>query len=152
MAVGLIVETSILKVQCRPIILQYPRPSGSRQDRSRISITSPCACECAAGDRTLTLTLYNTTAQTDIIRLDDDPIISRLDWQQVAPTQVQYTFNLKSQQQWGYKLKRRYKLGAVFASSTPQPLAGIKILLDPGHGGAELVLGTDWVLRKILIW
>jgi len=59
----------------------------------------------SAGAIALTLTLYNTTAQTDIIRLDDDPIISRLDWQQVAPTQVQYTFNLKSQQQWGYKLK-----------------------------------------------
>ena len=59
------------------------------------------------GDRTLTLTLYNTTAQTDIIRLDDDPVISRLDWQQIAPGVVQYTFNLKSQQQWGYGLQYR---------------------------------------------
>lgn len=129
--------------------------------------------------RTFTLTLYNTTAQTDVIRLDDDPIISRLDWQQLAPGQVQYTFNLKSQQQWGYKLKydgtslvltlrhppntgdvsgiredvdnRRYGNNIITGKIVPssdvarlqtrdgtRPLTGIKILLDPGHGGAEL--------------
>jgi N-acetylmuramoyl-L-alanine amidase len=116
------------------------------------------------GDRTLTLTLYNTTAQTDVIRLDDDPVISRLDWQQVAPSQVQYTFNLKSQQQWGYKLRYegtslvlalRHSPGKRageqrsreeipkskiqnLKSIHPSPLSGIKILLDPGHGGKEL--------------
>ncbi|MGL5065312.1 MAG: SH3 domain-containing protein, partial [Microcoleus sp.] len=57
------------------------------------------------GDRAFTLTLYNTTAQTDIIRLDDDPVIARLAWQQISPLQVQYTFHLKSAQQWGYKLR-----------------------------------------------
>jgi N-acetylmuramoyl-L-alanine amidase len=105
--------------------------------------------------RTFILTLYNTTAQTDVIRLDNDPIISRLDWQQVAPGQVQYTFNLKSQQQWGYKLKydgtslvltlrhppRVKRVGGVGGSgeeTNPSPLTGIKILLDPGHGGGEL--------------
>lgn len=126
--------------------------------------------------RTFTLTLYNTTAQTDIIRLNDDPLISRLDWQQVTPTQVQYTFNLKSQQQWGYNLRYegtslvlslRHPPSRSQASSTQnsvpaglsdrtvdrqtsqknpplqiqtsssQSLAGIKILLDAGHGGAE---------------
>jgi N-acetylmuramoyl-L-alanine amidase len=140
--------------------------------------------------------LYNTTAQTDIIRLDDDPVISRLDWQQVAPSQVQYTFNLKSQQQWGYSLRYegtslvlslrhppattmrlinfnppipvdeptdiaivdlqpseslsvrynnnivtgsvRYNNNMVTGVVYPsKPLSGIKILLDPGHGGAE---------------
>jgi len=107
------------------------------------------------GDRTFTLTLYNTTAQTDIIRLDDDPLISRLDWQQVAPGQVQYTFNLKSPQQWGYQLKYEgtslvltLRYPPRNASVSPQspggtkadeskPLAGITILLDPGHGGTE---------------
>jgi len=100
---------------------QYPRPSGSRQDRSRISITSPCAESAAAGDASLTL--YNTTAQTDIIAWMMTPIT---DWQTGSPTQVQYTFNLKSQQQWGYKLKYDGTVYAVFVSSTPQPLAGIK--------------------------
>lgn len=138
---------------------------------------------------TFTLTLYNTTAQTDTIRLDDDPLISRLDWQQVAPGQLQYTFNLKSLQQWGYSLRyegtslilslrhppattsrltnpnssirtesviediqpsaslsRQYKYQipgevidskGVVISSSKTPLSGIKILLDPGHGGPE---------------
>ena len=156
----------------------------------------PVPVSVQQGDRTFTLTLYNTTAQTDTIRLDDDPVISRLDWQQVAPGQLQYTFNLKSQQQWGYNL--RYEgtslvlslrhppamtkqitnfnpsipetagvdsaslqptesmsglrndnmvsgtviygnniiTGAVVPSSK-LPLSGIKILLDPGHGGPE---------------
>lgn len=94
-------------------------------------------------DRTFTLTLYNTTAQTDTIFVDNDPLISRLDWQQVAPNQVQYTFNLKSNQQWGYKLNYRgtslvLALRHPPTTSSPAPLAGIKILLDPGHGGQEL--------------
>lgn len=94
------------------------------------------------GTRTFTLTLYNTTAQTDIIRLDNNPLISRLDWQQVAPGQVQYTFNLKKDQQWGYQL--RYEGTNLILSlrhaptiTRKKPLSGVKILLDPGHGGAE---------------
>ena len=101
------------------------------------------------GERTFTLTLYNTTAQTDIIRLDDDPVISRLAWQQISPLQVQYTFNLKSAQQWGYKL--RYdgttlvlslkhppeNTSSAVPNSPAKPLSGIKILIDPGHGGPQ---------------
>lgn len=145
----------------------------------------PVPVSVQQGDRTFTLTLYNTTAQTDIIHLNDDPLISRLDWQQVAPGQVQYTFNLKSKQQWGYSL--RYEgtslvlslrhppattkriininppvptgtdigiadlkpsesfselhnndmITGVVIHDTSKPLSGIKILLDPGHGGPD---------------
>lgn len=120
----------------------------------------PVPISVQQGDRTLTLTLYNTTAQTDVIRLDDNPLISRLDWQQVAPGQVQYTFNFKPKQQWGYKLRYEGtslvltlrqpptgmaeglpdKPSATQKQKNPplqKPLSGIKILLDPGHGGAE---------------
>ncbi|MEZ2304363.1 MAG: N-acetylmuramoyl-L-alanine amidase [Microcoleus sp.] len=100
------------------------------------------------GERAFTLTLYNTTAQTDIIRLDDDPVISRLTWQQISPLQLQYTFNLKSAQQWGYKLrydgttlvlslKHPPVKASQMANPQAKPLSGIKILLDPGHGGPE---------------
>ncbi len=100
------------------------------------------------GSGTFTLTLYNTTAQTDIIRLDDDPVISRLTWQQILPLQLQYTFNLKSAQQWGYKLrydgttlvlslKHPPVKASQMANPQAKPLSGIKILLDPGHGGPE---------------
>jgi N-acetylmuramoyl-L-alanine amidase len=121
----------------------------------------PVPVRVQQGSKTFTLTLYNTTAQTDTIRLDDDPLIQRLDWQQSQPGQVQYTFNLKTNQQWGYRLhyegtslilglkhpserrgqpvQGRQKAGNS-NSPTPNPqspLSGITILLDPGHGGPE---------------
>lgn len=96
------------------------------------------------GDQTLILNLYNTTAQTDIIRFNPDPVVSRMDWQQVAPSHVQYVLRLKPEQQWGYKL--RYEGTSLVlsvlhppsrAKNANQPLSGIKILLDPGHGGTD---------------
>ena len=96
------------------------------------------------GNNSFILTLYNTTAKTDTIRLDDDPLISRLDWQQVSPTQVKYTFNLKKLQQWGYKLRYDDTTLVLTLRHPPNlknhkglPLSGIKIVLDPGHGGKE---------------
>ncbi|MEG4312121.1 MULTISPECIES: N-acetylmuramoyl-L-alanine amidase [unclassified Microcoleus] len=111
-------------------------------------LETPVPVTVQEGERTFTLTLYNTTAQTDIIRLDDDPVISRLEWQQISPLQVQYTFNLKSAQQWGYKLRYdgttlvlSLKHPPVNTSMMPvsqaKPLSGIKILIDPGHGGPQ---------------
>jgi N-acetylmuramoyl-L-alanine amidase len=97
------------------------------------------------GTNTVTLTLYNTTAQTDIIRFNDNPVVSRLDWKQTAPGVVQYVFNLKPKQQWGYKL--RYQGSSLILSirhppklnkdNLDKPLTGTKILLDPGHGGKD---------------
>ncbi|MBD2462195.1 N-acetylmuramoyl-L-alanine amidase [Oscillatoria sp. FACHB-1407] len=93
------------------------------------------------GDRTFTLTLHNITAQTDTIFLNDDPLIERLDWQQPAPGKAQYTFNLKSNQQWGYSL--RYEGTSLILKLRHPPvlsgrsLTGATILLDPGHGGPE---------------
>ena len=95
-------------------------------------------------DDSITLTLHNTTAQTDTILLNDDPIIKRLDWQQTTPTEIAYTFQLKNDRQWGYSL--RYEdTTLIFTLNHPPkistnsqlPLSGIDILLDPGHGGAE---------------
>lgn len=106
-------------------------------------LQTPVPVGIQEGEKTLTLTLYNTTAQTDIIRFDDDPLISRLDWQQIAPSQVQYTFNLKSPQQWGYKLRYEGTTLVLSLRHAPlekrgeKPLSGMKILLDPGHGGPE---------------
>jgi N-acetylmuramoyl-L-alanine amidase len=107
--------------------LQTPVPVSIQQESDRI-----------------TLTLHNTTAQTDTIFLNDNPLIKRLDWQQIAPTKIAYTFQLKTEQQWGYNL--RYQgTSLIFTLRHPPrlstdrqlPLKGIKILLDPGHGGAE---------------
>lgn len=104
-------------------------------------LETPVPLAVQQGDRTFVLTLYDTTAQTDTIKLNDDPVIKRLDWTQSAPSQVTYTFQLKSAQQWGYKL--RYEGTSLILSLkhppqiTPQSLNGVKILLDPGHGSAN---------------
>lgn len=125
----------------------------------------PVPVEIKQQETSITLTLHNTTAQTDTIRLDSDPITKRLDWQQVSPTQIDYTFELHEQQQWGYDLRyqgtnlifslrhppeilsplpagsleSRENLirGARIETDRQQPLKNIEILLDPGHGGEE---------------
>ncbi len=110
----------------------------------RFPLESAVPVSVEQGNNSFILTLYNTTAQTDTIRLDDDPVISRLYWQQVSPTQVKYTFNLKNLQQWGYKLRYDNTTLVLTLRHPPQlknnkrlPLSGIKIVLDPGHGGKE---------------
>ncbi|NJL81947.1 MAG: N-acetylmuramoyl-L-alanine amidase [Chloroflexaceae bacterium] len=101
-------------------------------------------------DSIFTLTLHHAIAQTDTIRLNDDPLIKRLDWQQVTPTQVQYQFQLKTQQQWGYGL--RYEDTTLILTLRHPPsrsLRDSKILLDPGHGGEEFgARGPDGTPEK----
>jgi N-acetylmuramoyl-L-alanine amidase len=101
----------------------------------------PVPVQIAQADQSFTLKLYNTTAQTDVVGVTDETVIRRLDWQQVAPGQVEYRFSLKPKQQWGYKL--RYEGSSLILSlrhpprlQDPRyPLRGMTIVLDPGHGG-----------------
>ncbi len=122
-----------------------------------IPLQVPVPVTLEQGTNTLTLTLYNTTAQTDIIRFNDNPTVSRLDWKQSSPGVVQYVFNLKSKQQWGYKL--RYQGSNLVLSlrhppkldraNLSKPLTGTKILLDPGHGGKDSgALGPNGYTEK----
>jgi N-acetylmuramoyl-L-alanine amidase len=104
----------------------------------------PVPVSVEQGGDTFTLTLHNTIAQTDTILLNDDPLIERLDWNQPNPDRINYRFQLKTDQQWGYKL--RYEGTTLVLSlrhppqiggdspSSDQLLQGISILLDPGHG------------------
>ncbi|MGB3203205.1 MAG: N-acetylmuramoyl-L-alanine amidase [Nodosilinea sp.] len=114
----------------------------------------PVPVDVQQGTDTFTLTLHNTVPQTDTIYVTDDGLIERLDWNPVLPDQVQYRINLKTDQQWGYKL--RYE-GTTLVLSLRQPptiqgnqsLAGTTILLDPGHGGDEPgALGPDGTPEK----
>jgi len=98
-------------------------------------------------DRTFILTLHNVTAQTDTILVTGDPAIDRFDWQQTAPSKVEYKISLKPSQQWGYKLEyrgtslvlslRHPPLTQGRSSNSNLPLQGVKILLDPGHGSSN---------------
>jgi N-acetylmuramoyl-L-alanine amidase len=112
-----------------------------------LDISAKTGCS-QQSERRFTLTFYNTTVQKDIFRMSEDPIISGIDWQQVTAGRVKYTFHLKSVQQWGYQLRYEGTNLIVSFRHPPhtrslttgmieQPLSGIKILLDPGHGGID---------------
>jgi N-acetylmuramoyl-L-alanine amidase len=104
-------------------------------------LENPVPISIQQGSNTFTLTLYNTVAQTDTIYLDNDPLIERLDWQQITPNQVQYIFHLKTDQQWGYNIKYDNTSLVLSLRYPPQinsqSLSNITVLLDPGHGGGE---------------
>ncbi len=87
------------------------------------------------------LTLWHTLAQTDIIRLGEGPALRRFTWQQTAPETLRYSFYLPSAQAWGYRAHYQDQV-LIFALRHPPPLpphslAGVRVLLDPGHGGPE---------------
>lgn len=93
---------------------------------------------------TLTLTLHNTTPQTDTIFFNQDPAVARLDWRPILPDKAEYTFHFRSDQQWGYKLRYEgttlilsLKHPPTTGATSRLPLQGTTILLDAGHGGPE---------------
>jgi N-acetylmuramoyl-L-alanine amidase len=136
------------------------RSVGYRQLPDRLEMVFPLQSAVPItlqpGIQSLSLTLHNTTAQTDVIRLDDNPLVSRLDWQQVAPGKAQYTFHFKKSQQWGYQVRYEgtslvlsFRNPPVVTRKSTRLLTGIKILLDPGHGGKESgAPGPDGTLEK----
>ena len=106
-------------------------------------LQNPVPITIKQDEQTLTLSLHNTIAETDTIRFDDNPLVKRLDWYQTTPTQVDYIFNFKPRQQWGYDVRYQGSSLILTLNSSPRRLGnnnlnGIKILLDPGHGGDEL--------------
>lgn len=110
-----------------------------------VPLEVPVPISIIQGDRTFAFTLYNVTAQTDTISIDPDSIINKLDWVQTEPDKVTYTISLKPKQQWGYKVRYQgtnlilsLKHPPILSSAKElQPLNGLKILLDAGHGGKE---------------
>jgi N-acetylmuramoyl-L-alanine amidase len=152
-------ETKITRDSIPP--QSYIRSASSRQvdDWTEVyfPLQVPVPVSIKQDDKSLTLTLYNTIAQTDTIRFDDNPLVERMDWQPLVSSLgqeqqgVEYTFHFKSPQQWGYELryedttlvlalKHPPQVGQPFQSRffadqlSPKPLSGMYILIDPGHG------------------
>lgn len=117
----------------------------TQADRTNVifPLQAPVPIAVKQDDKILTLTLFSTTAQTDTIAQTPDAVLSRLDWQQTAPGQVQYQIHLKNRQQWGYQLRYEGTSLVLSLRHPPQllskaaPLTGTTILLDPGHGSAN---------------
>ncbi|WP_448564719.1 N-acetylmuramoyl-L-alanine amidase [Trichothermofontia sp.] len=137
--------------ETRPIATAVPPRTIIRSLKSRerdgwtdviFPLQVPVPVTVTQDDRRFTLTLHNTTAQTDTIYLATSPVIRRLDWAQPTLDRVTYDFQLKSPQQWGYQL--RYEGTSLILSlrhppdlrqaSSQLPLRWVHVLLDPGHG------------------
>ena len=138
-------ETKVLPTKTPPTSIIRSVTSRQLDDRTEVifPLENPVPITIKQDDDSLTLSLHNTIAQTDTIRFDDNPIVKRLDWYQTTPTRIDYIFNFKSAQQWGYDV--RYEGNSLILTLNHSPnsrgtnnLDGISILLDPGHGGDEL--------------
>jgi len=111
-----------------------------------IPLQVPVPISISQSDRLFRLILHNVTAQTDTILANEDRIIQQLTWQQTEPGKIQYDILLKSNQQWGYKVRyqdtnlivslRHPPNLAVRGINKNQKLNNLKILLDPGHGSS----------------
>ncbi len=115
-----------------------PGPNGIEM---AFPLTVPVPVTIEQEDERLRLTLHGAIAETDTIRLDDDPLIRRLDWQQVNPNTLTYTFHLKTPHQWGYDFRYDGSTLRLLLRYPPElrgELNGLRVVLDPGHGGAEL--------------
>lgn len=129
----------------RSLIRSVRSQSQPRQTEVLFPLQVPVPISVEQSRDTLTLILHNTTAQTDTIFIDDDPLIRRLDWSQPTPNQIHYRFHLKTDQQWGYDLRYdnttlvlTLRHPPIASQTNSEPLRGISVLLDPGHGGEEL--------------
>lgn len=102
-------------------------------------LETPVPITVAQTPGALTLTLHNTTPQTDTIYVPPDEAIAGLHWTPILPDQAQFHFQLQANQAWGYKLRYDGTTLVLSLRHPPviqpdRPLAGITILLDPGHG------------------
>ncbi len=102
-------------------------------------LQTPVPVSVKQESQSLSLTLHNTTPQTDTIYFSNDPVVERMDFNSVLPDSAEYTFHFKEPQQWGYKL--RYEGTSLILSLRHAPpnnsLRGATILLDPGHGSDQ---------------
>jgi N-acetylmuramoyl-L-alanine amidase len=122
--------------------VQSQSRNGHTELRFPLEAAVPIAIE--QQEKALKLTLFNTSTQAESLKLTGDQLIQQVAVKTRQPSQVEYTFNFKSGQQWGYKY--RYEGNNLVLTlrhpprlnkSSSQPLSGTKIFIDPGHGGED---------------
>ncbi len=122
-------------------------------------LSSPVPIEVKQGDRIFSLTFHNTIGnnlqnltqssqpqswqQNQSINFTN-PIIAQASYQKIAPDKIRFDFRLKPRQQWGYQLRyvgNNFVLSLrkppVLIKDANRPLQGVKIMVDPGHGGKD---------------
>lgn len=119
------------------------------------------------GDRSISLTLYGVTANTDIINyVSNDSLVKDVRWRQLSAGRARYTLRLATQP-YGYLA---FWDGGAFvlrvrrppAIDRDRPLAGLTIAIDPGHPPigatgptglyeADAVLAVGEQVREMLV-
>ncbi|MDI6784066.1 MAG: N-acetylmuramoyl-L-alanine amidase, partial [bacterium] len=105
----------------------------------------------------LELTIYGGISRLSWITENmDDPIIQSLQWKQIGEKTLKLRVDLKNEQQWGWNIKYEgtamvfeIKQPAKLAKPPASPVAGLKFVIDSGHGGRELgAVGAAGIREK----
>ncbi|MEO0801248.1 MAG: N-acetylmuramoyl-L-alanine amidase [Cyanobacteria bacterium J06642_2] len=90
----------------------------------------------------LILEIDHASLQTDFFKLDaTDPLVESVTWSQVNGDRVRYVLQLNREFPWGYDADYegttlRLRVRRAPQVNSARPLQGLKIGIDPGHGGA----------------
>jgi N-acetylmuramoyl-L-alanine amidase len=122
--------------------------------------------------RTIELTLYDTRGGTDIVNFPtSDSLIKNVEWEAERSDRIKYTIRL-TQEPYGFlalyengsfilRVRRAPRPTTAVARATSSPLAGMTIVVDPGHPPAgatgptgfyegDAVLPVGFALQRIL--
>jgi N-acetylmuramoyl-L-alanine amidase len=173
---GAWIESSELIASTAPLVAQLNNVSAkvlSDTTEIKFPLSGAVPVQITQGDRTFSLTFHNTNALTPMLTEGTksqkwngtvkftNPVIDRATWQKIGQDQVRFDFQLKPKQQWGYRI--RYEGNSFvlalrqppkIGSNISQPLKGIRIVVDPGHGqtdsGAVGKVNNNTYLEKTL--
>jgi N-acetylmuramoyl-L-alanine amidase len=120
-------------------------------------LNSAVPMQVAQGDRTFSLTLYNASTSNTFSLIEasknqkwngavrfTNPVISQASWRKIGTDSLRFDFQFKTKQQWGYQI--RYEGNSLVLalrqppkviSNRSQPLQGIKVVVDAGHGNED---------------
>jgi N-acetylmuramoyl-L-alanine amidase len=103
------------------------------------------------------ITLFGVeTSSTWITHRTGRKIIDKVTWDQPAPETYKVYVNLNTNRIWGYDLKPdgrnlvlRIKYPPVYDLENPEPLTGLKIAIEAGHGGSGMgAIGLSGLVEK----
>jgi N-acetylmuramoyl-L-alanine amidase len=104
----------------------------------RIPMSEPPPYSVDAESQALVLTLYGTTANTDIINFaSTDPVVRRVTWRQVTSDRAEYRVELRAHP-FGYLVMWDHNALVLRVRQPPtvdasRPLRGLVIAVDAGH-------------------
>lgn len=173
---GAWIESSELMASTAPLTSQFNNVTAKILPETTeivFALSSAVPVQVAQGDRTFSLTFHNTSALNPMLIEGaksqkwngtvkfTNPVIDRATWQKIGTDQIRCDFQLKPKQQWGYQM--RYAGNSLvlvlrqppkIGSNIAQPLKGIRIVVDPGHGqndsGAVGKVNENTYLEKTL--